>query len=285
MTATWRHVSASVAGTSHLRDGRSCQDACACVVLIDDDRRDVLVAAVSDGAGSASHSDLGSGLACTLFVEEIRALLATGGSVADVTLDFGRDWLRSFANEIGVRAEALGVRPRDLACTFLAIVVNEDRAVFLQVGDGAMVFSMDDASDALQVAVWPQNGEYENVTFFATDPGAADHLACHLVEGRIDRVALFSDGLQRLALSYADRSAFPPFFRPLFGALEGARVDVLEKLSDPLADFLASPRVNERTDDDKSIVLASRRSAGDGPEDRPRAAPESVAASDGPGTA
>jgi hypothetical protein len=210
MSGSWRHVSASVAGTSHLRDGRPCQDASVCVTLLDDERRELLVAAVSDGAGSAAHSDVGSALACSLFVDELRALLETGGSVADVTPDFARDWLRRFAAEIAVRAEAMESTPRELACTLLAAAVSEDRAVFLQVGDGAIVFATEEEPGALDVAVWPQQGEYANVTFFATDPSAADRISHRVVEQRVDRLAVFSDGLQMLALSFADQSAFQP---------------------------------------------------------------------------
>ncbi|WP_264660494.1 PP2C family serine/threonine-protein phosphatase [Azospirillum canadense] len=259
MSLSWRSVSTSAAGTSHLRDGRPCQDASVCVTLLDDEGCETLVAVVSDGAGSAAHSDIGSGLACSLFVDELRALLETGGSVADVTPDFTRDWLRRFSAEIAVRAEAMECSPRELACTLLGAVVSESRAVFLQVGDGAIVFSTAQEPDAMEVAVWPQQGEFANVTFFATDLTAGDRIAHRAVEERIDRLAMFSDGLQMLALSFADRSAFRPFFDPLFGTLEGAPEDAVANLSDPLEEFLSSPRVNGRTDDDKSLILASRR--------------------------
>ncbi|MCW2242294.1 hypothetical protein M2351_006950 [Azospirillum canadense] len=229
------------------------------MTLLDDEGCETLVAVVSDGAGSAAHSDIGSGLACSLFVDELRALLETGGSVADVTPDFTRDWLRRFSAEIAVRAEAMECSPRELACTLLGAVVSESRAVFLQVGDGAIVFSTAQEPDAMEVAVWPQQGEFANVTFFATDLTAGDRIAHRAVEERIDRLAMFSDGLQMLALSFADRSAFRPFFDPLFGTLEGAPEDAVANLSDPLEEFLSSPRVNGRTDDDKSLILASRR--------------------------
>ncbi|MGL4552961.1 MAG: PP2C family serine/threonine-protein phosphatase, partial [Gemmataceae bacterium] len=63
------------------------------------------------------------------------------------------------------------------------------------------------------------------------------------------------DGLQGLALHYATRTAHGPFFAPLFRALRGADP---EELGDPMRAFLESPRVNGRTDDDKTLILAAR---------------------------
>lgn len=79
------------------------------------------------------------------------------------------------------------------------------------------------------------------------------------MEERIDEVALLSDGLQRLALHYQTRTAHAAFFKPMLATLRDASEDALESLSARLEDYLSSPAVNERTDDDKTLVLASRR--------------------------
>jgi hypothetical protein len=67
--------------------------------------------------------------------------------------------------------------------------------------------------------------------------------------------------LQRLALVYESKSAHNPFFLPMFSVLRKTAPDNLDSLSDQLAKFLNSPEVNERTDDDKSLILATRRPA------------------------
>ena len=79
------------------------------------------------------------------------------------------------------------------------------------------------------------------------------------MERRIDEVALFSDGLQRLALHYQTRTAHAGFFKPMLATLRAAPADALESLSTQLAAYLSSPAVNERTDDDKTLVLATRQ--------------------------
>jgi hypothetical protein len=70
---------------------------------------------------------------------------------------------------------------------------------------------------------------------------------------------MFSDGLQRLALVYESQTAYTPFFEPMFSVLRKADLAACDTLSDQLARFLSSPKVNERTDDDKTLVLATRR--------------------------
>jgi hypothetical protein len=74
--------------------------------------------------------------------------------------------------------------------------------------------------------------------------------------------ALLTDGLQTIALNYQQHTAYEPFFKGLFAPLRTAEEGCSRELSESLAAFLASPRVNEKTDDDKTLVLASRSDSG-----------------------
>jgi hypothetical protein len=68
-----------------------------------------------------------------------------------------------------------------------------------------------------------------------------------------------SDGLTRLALKRPNNEPHPPFFKPLFAFVESsASSNDGAQATDALTEFLTSPRVCERTDDDKSLVLALR---------------------------
>jgi hypothetical protein len=102
------------------------------------------------------------------------------------------------------------------------------------------------------------NGEYENTTCFASDEGYLSCMECKRMEGIVDKLALFSDGLQRLALHYESRTAYAPFFTPLFDCLKSGSVRDCGGLSDSLASFLNSKRVNQRTGDDKALIIAVR---------------------------
>jgi hypothetical protein len=218
-----------------------------------------LVAVVADGAGSAARAEDGARLACSLLLDEVSTLFGTGGEVRDVTPALIGCWLARFQHEVAVRAEADALTARDFACTVLGVVVGLDCAVFLQIGDGAIVVAPRDEPDGYSWIFWPQRGEYENQTWFATDDAAQDRLAYDIVEHPVDEVALFTDGLQRLALHFASQTAHAPFFRGMFAPLRSVSAGHAERLSIALAAFLDSRSVNDRTDDDKTLVLASRR--------------------------
>jgi hypothetical protein len=263
MFKSWRYAFNSVIGTSHTHCGWPCQDASECSVLYAKSGEPVLIAIVSDGAGSAECSEIGAQLACSLFVSEMTSLFENDGSVQDITCDFAKGWVQHFQNEVSVRAEAEGRTSRDFACTVLAAAVGTDRAAFFQIGDGAIVISSQEEPEEYSWIFWPQKGEYENTTIFATDVRALEQIDHDFVERRIDEIALFTDGLQRLALHFQSQTAHAPFFHPMFTPLRQSPEGFSEKLSHSLAAFLSSPQVNDRTDDDKTLVLATRRGIDD----------------------
>jgi hypothetical protein len=254
----WRHTAASATGVSHRRLGLPCQDAGECLTLHPPGRAPVLVAAVADGAGSARFADVGARLACARAVDEIAAHLAGGGSVKELTRAVMERIVAGVGAELAARAEDLATSPRQLACTLLLAVVGETAAVFAQVGDGAMVVVDPCRPDAYCWVFWPEQGEYANTTSFVTDEQAPARLAHACVEHAIHEVALFSDGLQRLALHLASQTAHDPFFRPLFRALRATAGGYQPGLATALGAFLTSPRVSERTDDDTTLILATR---------------------------
>lgn len=244
----WKVVSASVAGTSHEADGRPCQDA----HRVEADRFR-LVAVCADGAGSASRAEAGSAAACDAVAETIRRHTAEGGTASSVTKDDAVAWGESARDAIRSLAEFEGLPEREYACTLLAVLADETGAALLQVGDGAIVPTVGGVSG---VAFWPQAGEYAGTTFFLTGGPLADRLA-FATSPPLTRVALFTDGLERLALRFAERTPHAPFFEPMFASLRAATGGGVE-FEGPLRAFLSSDRVNGRTDDDKTLVLATR---------------------------
>ncbi|MDP9369717.1 MAG: protein phosphatase 2C domain-containing protein [Chloroflexota bacterium] len=221
-----------------------------------------LVAVVSDGAGSAPEAEAGSRLACSMLSDEVVKLLQLGGTTRDVTREFAQSMITDFQREVLLRADAKALKLRDFACTLLLAAIDGQGAAFLQIGDGAIVVGPRQEPDQYCWVFWPQRGEYENQTIFVTDVGAPDHLDHEFVDAPIDEVALLSDGLQRLALHYQSQTVHAPFFRPMFAPLRATPTGFSAPLSSSLAGFLESKPVNERTDDDKTLILATRRAAG-----------------------
>ncbi len=247
MTAwrNWAILGDSVIGTSHLKGGKPCQDAFRVAEV-----GEWLVVAVADGAGSASRSEVGSRVACD---EAVRWACRAGVAnlLAEATC---RELLDAVREAVLAEAERLRLRPRELACTLLVAVVGPDAAAVLQIGDGAVAFG---DGTGFRVPLWPEPGEYANVTDFLTDERYADAARFARVDGAVSEVAVLTDGLQRLALDFAARRPHPPFFDPLFRQL---RDDPdRDTLFARFRDFLVSPPVNARTDDDKTLVLATRQ--------------------------
>jgi hypothetical protein len=259
----WKYIWASAVGTSHSRTGAPCQDRSGCRVFTAGDGTRVLVAVASDGAGSAIRSEEGSSLACSLFLGEMETLFGNEGEgdVRQVSREFLEGWLTSFRREVDLRAEHEGLAARDFACTFLAAVVGEDCASFAQIGDGAIVVPDPDEPGEYNYVFWPEQGEYANQTYFATEDGAASRLQYDLIPHRVEEVAVLTDGLQNLALHLQSRTAHTPFFRPIFAWLRPAPDDYSEKFTASLSGYLNSPAVNDCTDDDKTLVLATRKPA------------------------
>ena len=255
----WKYGSASVAGTLHLKSSAICQDTSRAEVVLDAGGREVLVAAASDGAGSAALAQLGSSLACDLFVDDVKSRIEGGGASAISSDNFFTDWVGKFRQLAHGWSRADSVRLQDFACTLLAAVVWSDRAVYFQIGDGAIVESRRDAPGHYTVVCWPQQGEYANTTNFLTDTDAAEKVFREVKSGAIDEVAIFTDGIQRLALDYRERTAHAPFFAPLFAWLRSRGGGHSRELSDSLAQYLNSEKINSRTDDDKTLILATRR--------------------------
>lgn len=251
----WRYVGASVRGTSHERTGLPCQDASEIRCVGAGADGPVLVLACADGAGSAELATEGARLACSVIVEEASRFVAEGGSVARMDDGMLPFWFERAAESIRVQAESIERAPRDFACTLLVALLDGWGAAFAQLGDGVIVAG--DGS-AYRPVFWPQSGEYANMTYFITEEA---HLGLVQVEVRpepVAEVALLTDGLQMLALRFSERVVHDPFFTPMFGALRQQGPGEADDLHGPLGDFLSSAPVNARTDDDKTLLLATR---------------------------
>jgi hypothetical protein len=220
---------------------------------------EILLAVASDGAGSATLAQVGSSLACDLFINDVRSLIEGGNTRALLSDNFVADWLVKFRGVATNWSGRESARIQDLACTLLAAVVWSDRAIYFQIGDGAIVESRRDEPDRYTVVCWPQQGEYANMTNFLTDADAAEKVVRETRTGAVDEIAIFTDGIQRLALDYRARSAHAPFFAPLFAWLRPRPGGGSRELSDSLAVYLNSEKINLRTDDDKTLILATRR--------------------------
>ncbi|MGL4374839.1 MAG: PP2C family serine/threonine-protein phosphatase, partial [Microcoleaceae cyanobacterium] len=249
LSSNWRVVSASVMGTSHEKRSQPCQDAHFYQVL----PNGVLVAAVADGAGSALLADVGAQIAVKTVVNSLAQRDAIPPCDDEVSWKaFLFDILKESRSAVETEALKREMSPREFACTLIFVVATSELVAAIQVGDGAAVLG--DSQGNIIGLTTPPLGEYINETIFLVSDGALESAQFSLWKGKPGHLALFSDGLQLLALKMPSGSPHSPFFSPLFRFMD-AIVDEKEA-EEQLVSFLRSPRVTERTDDDLTLLLA-----------------------------
>jgi hypothetical protein len=253
----WRIAHASAIGLAHINQNTECQDRFACRTVKTAAEGEVLIAVVADGAGSTTDGQIGAQVACETFAEEVADLLnMKDASLKSLTQDFGRLWISYFQQKIADIARANKKELRDYASTLVGAVIGAHAAAFYQIGDGGIVFSASGALASYRFAIAPVESEYVNVTDFVTDETAAERLRFALVEEPVEDLILFSDGIYAVAVDYQNNQPHEPFLMPMIAPLRNGAA--LNGLNEKLENFLASPKINEKTDDDKTIILASR---------------------------
>ena len=181
-------VAASRRGRSHANEGTFREDHCAVNKAVNG----WALLVVSDGAGSASLSRLGSELACTDALNflnnkkeelaELGNLVEMGGAVEGsenegqlrtLLYELLAGAAFSAAKRLETEAETQGIPLKDLSCTFLlAIVKKIKNSTFIAsfgIGDGAVgVFRARDCWSRLMIK--PDGGEFSGQTRFLTMP-------------------------------------------------------------------------------------------------------------------
>jgi len=251
-TARWRVFSASATGKSHLDVGLPCQDASAHAVI-----GETLVAAVCDGAGSASRSDLGARECAQAIVELIRQHLAGIGEAAPLheLVEHLPELVAQARKRLFDLAGRLGLPVDELGCTLLGVLARPGGGVFFHLGDGLGIAEGEEPVDT--VVSPPENGEYANETWFITAESWARHLRTSPFAGRAPRcIGLMSDGAMPFVMGKGQRSYFEPFMAPVRAFLVTA--DEAEG-SEALMEVLGDARTHAITADDKTLLLATFR--------------------------
>lgn len=251
----WRVVPASVPGTSHEKRGLPCQDAHHWNRL----SQGILVAAVADGAGSAPLGEVGAAIAVQTAVETLGTK-----AIAQPEFHDDRSWetllsetLQTAQSAIAQEASTRDVAIRDLATTLILVVATPELVAVAQVGDGAAVVG--DPQGNLIALTAPDCGEYANETTFLISQTALKTAQIRVWRGEALHLALFSDGLQRLALKFPEGTPHQPFFNPLFHFVTHIPDEASAKHQ--LLEFLRHPRITDRTDDDLTILLATLKNS------------------------
>jgi hypothetical protein len=212
--------------------------------------------AVSDGAGSAPLSDLGSKLAVHAAIGAVQAGLACRPFESE-NADDERRWRALLSNaastardEVIEVARRLHRSPRDLASTLILTVATPTLTAAIQIGDGGAV--VENPEGEVRALTRPDSGEFMGEATFLVSRQAVEG-AQIVIAPRSQSVALFSDGLQLLALVYPTWEPFAPFFRSTFDFFRNNSDD---DVATKIEAFLSSERLLARTDDDVTLLLA-----------------------------
>ncbi|TAF06426.1 MAG: protein phosphatase 2C domain-containing protein [Nostocales cyanobacterium] len=247
----WRIVSASVCGTSHIKNQQLCQDAHHWQILANN----VLVIAAADGAGSASLGKVGAMIAVETAIEHISNCEITHSTLADDALlgNLLTDTIFTAKKAVEEEADTSNHQPYDLATTLIIAIATPKVVAVAQIGDGLAVAK--DSTGHLQALTIPSNGEYINETTFLTSPDALAATQIKILRHNIVNIGVLTDGLQMLALNMLIGEPHKPFFFPLFDFVANAEDKLIAK--EQLVKFLCSEKITERTDDDLTLVIAA----------------------------
>lgn len=230
-------------GYLHLRDG------------------DVLVAAISDGAGSAEHGAVGSERGVAAFLQAGKEFIEAGLNPLAASHEECADLFGAVHRSLIAHAGKAEIPLPEMSATLVASIITPDGGLFLQVGDGAAVFA---SGDTLALPHFPADGEFVNITQFITNPEWRENLILTRHRGPIEDVFLFSDGLQYLLIDFKDHVPHAPFFARLRQMMRDPAA-TQELLEGWMNQMLASDQVTSRSDDDTCLLMAHRRAKiGDG---------------------
>jgi serine/threonine protein phosphatase PrpC len=267
--SAWKVIAESIAGSAHLEQGIPCQDAHFYRVL----PGDILVAAASDGAGSALYSQIGAQVVVKSAVHYVEQHLPSGNTVVD------EEWEAALRNSLLQARADLELKARefdhaqikDFAATFLLLLATSQLVAAAQVGDGAMVLGREVVAEATDVGslepgsrrytaetlLTPQRGEYVNVTNFVTHEDVLTKVTVTVLKEPPQYLAIFTDGLELVSL-HADGTPSAGLFARFFDFV--LQATDMELAKEELRAFFRSPLITGRVTDDLTLLLAHRES-------------------------
>jgi hypothetical protein len=264
-TGVWYALEEAVVGLAHRSKNLPCQDAAQAASL----PRTALV--LADGAGSSAVSELGAQAVVKGTVRLLDTLDKSLGELLDGAVTPPLPTARSMGlllvkHAMGLLSDLANLHRReirDFRCTFLVVVVGQQRLLWVKVGDGALVIEkMRQGKSEDATILWESacstlgeigKGEFANVTQFLDSITPAD-VQCGLLNATdISGVAAMSDGAGEKLVSNDGRTVANRISVLLDKLRQGRlRRTELTKM------FYEEGFCRGTTGDDRSIALAAR---------------------------
>jgi hypothetical protein len=276
--SVWVTAYASVMGNGHIVQNLPCQDSHFHQHIVNSVWS---IAIVSDGAGSASHSDKGSDFVVRNTAQCFEKIISEKGWNSPETLPTAEEWrteaqvaLQIVWQRLKTFAESEKLTLKDLSCTIIVAIYSPFGVLMAHIGDGRGAYYDGQSWKALFV---PFRGEEANQTVFITSDiwnqeGVAKYLDTNVLVADIQALALCSDGCEkgsfRVAVynpdlqKYEDlNEPFDRFFNPnMEGLLQLHKEQkTQEEINALWADFLKAGHQQFKHEiDDKTLIMAVR---------------------------
>lgn len=186
-------------GDSHREHGTPNQDY-ACYVILPNDMG--MVAAVSDGAGSARMAKAGSKTSARAATAKAWKTALRLGNAPDPSI-CTFEGIKAGRKALEATARIQGNPLDDYHATLLVAVMIKGKTAVAHIGDGASIVRVGDSYKMLTI---PARGEYANETFFITMDDYENLIASNVAEGATE-LLLFTDGVQNELIDFRQRKA------------------------------------------------------------------------------
>ncbi|MCH2046698.1 MAG: protein phosphatase 2C domain-containing protein [Saprospiraceae bacterium] len=198
---TWVVAYASAIGNAHIQLEIPCQDSCAHQKI----NEDWGIAVVSDGAGSAKHSHIGSDFVARNTLHCLEEVMKRNNWTPNA-LPTAEQWrtealkaLQLVMQRLMAFAEKNEYNRPDLGCTVLAAIYSPKAILAVHIGDGRAAYA--DGAD-WKALITPYRGDEVNETVFITSniwtqEGVQEFIKTDIIEGNINGFALLTDGCEK----------------------------------------------------------------------------------------
>ena len=233
-----------------------CQDS-VCVRQYSSRGKQYVVAALSDGAGSAAKSEYGSKALVEGITEHIISFFdSLVALVSKDNLSFRTEIIEAANSILEKTSEDQNCTIKDLASTLMFVAADQKNVIYFHVGDGVIIMRK---GDAFSVISKPYNGEYANETVFVSSHGAADdaHAGIFELSGNIDSFFLMSDGPEPVFYSKRDEK---PWSLQLLSFVDNKCIMIPddENRRNLFVKYVLEERCRPYSPDDLSLIILSR---------------------------
>ena len=156
-----------------------------------------IVAAVSDGAGSAPKAAAGSRTAAKQAARKAWSTCLSQGNHPNPEIA-AHEAVKAARRALEGRAKSDKRPLEEYHATLLVAVMTETGAAIAHIGDGASIV---DTPDGFKMFTIPARGQYANETYFVTMPEYEELIARNCTK-KASSIFLFTDGVQNAAIDF-----------------------------------------------------------------------------------